>query len=71
MSTFDGGRKIALGRKRFGDDCHVCGTLPTMFIPVVDFLVSEDVTDEPDAGYKVHEYGEESEAVPPRLPRHL
>ena len=71
MSTFDGGRKIALGRKNFVGGCHVCGILPTIFIPVVDFLVSEDVTDEPDAGDEVHEDGKESEAVPPRLPRHL
>ena len=71
MSTFDGGRKIALGRESFGYDHHVCGILPTIFIPVVDFLVSEDVTDEPDAGDEVHEDGKESEAVPPRLPRHL
>ena len=40
-------------------------------LPIVDFLVSEDVTYEPDAGDEVHEDGEEGEAVSPRLPRHL
>ena len=52
-----------MGRKHFIAGCHVCGILPTiqtMFIPVVDFLVSEDVTDKPDAGDEVHEDGKES-----------
>ena len=60
-----------MGRKSFIGSCHACGILPIMFIPVVDFLVGEDVTDEPDAGDEVHEDGKEGEAVPPRLPRHL
>ena len=74
MSTLDGGRKIALEEKNIP---FLKLALPLQYsnlvrnLPIVDFLVSEDVTYEPDAGDEVHEDGKESEAVPSRLPRHL
>ena len=51
----------------------ICSEVATslLYIPVVYFLVCEDVADEADACDEVHEDGEKGETVPPRLPRHL
>ena len=40
-------------------------------LPVVDFVVRENIADEDDAGDEVHQDGKEGEAVPSRLTRHL
>ena len=40
-------------------------------LPVVYFVVRENVADEDDAGDEVHEDGKEGETVPSRLARHL